>query len=101
MEPSVRTLTTRRAAGVAATATMAALMAVAYVGLSHGQPQHSPRAASGPIVASDGSVVYHLADCPSARQIATHRRLYFASEADAKSAGLRPCKICMSKNLQK
>ena len=60
-----------------------------------------PSAAPGTLGGHRRSKIYGRLDCPSAlRAIArggpyASHRVFFASEADAVSAGYRPCTICL------
>ena len=49
---------------------------------------------SGSFVASKNGSSYHLPDCPSARQIKEENRVWFKTEAEARTAGYKPAGNC-------
>lgn len=49
---------------------------------------------SGPIVASKNGSKYYLISCSGAKRISEANKIYFATEQDAKDAGLSPSSTC-------
>ncbi len=57
-------------------------------------PQPSGGGETGPIVASKTGTKYHLTTCPGAKQIKVENKIYFATAAEAESAGYSKAANC-------
>ena len=56
--------------------------------------EESPLPTAGSLVASVNGTKYHALTCPGAKQISEKNKLYFQSEAEARSAGYTPAANC-------